>query len=37
MKLGLGTFTVLPQSYPFRGPTLRANPAHSPTPQTPRL
>jgi len=32
MKLGLGTFYVLPRNYPFRGPTLRANPAHSPTP-----
>jgi len=37
MKLGPGTFTVLPRNYPFRGPTLRANPADSPSPQTPRL
>jgi len=37
MKLGLGTFTMLPRNYPFRGPTLRASLAHSPTPQTPRL
>ena len=37
MKLGPGIFTVLPRNYPFRGPTLRANPAHSPTLQTPRL
>jgi len=37
MKLGPGTFTVLPRNYPFRGPTLQANPAHSPSLQTPRL
>jgi len=37
MKLGHGIFTVLPRNYPIRGPTLRANPAHSPTLQAPRL
>ena len=37
MKLGPGIFTVPPRNYPFRGPTLRANPAHSSTLQTPRL
>jgi len=37
MKLGPGTFIVLPRNYPFRGPTLRANPAHRPTLQTSRL
>jgi len=37
MKLGPGIFFVFPRNYPFRGPTLRANPTHSPTLQTPRL